>query len=93
MDEMELWEADLMYENLKYANSTDWETTRLLAYMMAAPYMKQKKSLTEFLPLPTDKMQDTHSEASHEITKQDIENLRAESKKFEKLFKQGKLKV
>lgn len=82
-----MWEVNLLYENMQFSNVDMWETTRLLGYMVSAPYMKEKKSITDFLPLPWDRTVEQKEEHNYNITDEEISKLKEESKIFEGMMK------
>ena len=55
MDELQPYESQLLIEMLPWATKQQMEQTRMLMYSFTAPYMKNKKKITDFFPLPTDK--------------------------------------
>lgn len=52
MDDKDIEAAFKAYE---HSHRENWEQTRVLAYNVVAPYMKDEKSITSFMPLPWDK--------------------------------------
>lgn len=54
MDELQPYELQLFIDMLPWATHIQMEQTRMIMYSIAAPYMKQKKNIKDFLPLPTD---------------------------------------
>lgn len=54
MDYAEEYEIQLLADMVQWSTHQSMEQTRMLMYSMAAPYMKQKKKLHEFMPLITD---------------------------------------
>lgn len=58
MDELELYELELLYTNFAYGTKTQWETTRLISYYSLLPNLDRKyknKKIEEVIPLITDK--------------------------------------
>lgn len=54
MDEIQPYELQLLSEMTPWATRQGMEETRMLMYTFCAPYMKNKKKITDFYPLPTD---------------------------------------
>ena len=55
MDEMELWEAYILCENLQYCDRSVWEASRIISYISAMPNSKKKLKLTDIIKFPWDK--------------------------------------
>lgn len=58
MDEIQSYEIQILTQNLHWANHQMMESNRMLMYTFSSPYMKNKKKLQDFMPLPTDHDED-----------------------------------
>lgn len=54
MDELQDYELQLLSQMVNWSTHQEMEQTRMIMYSVSAPYMKQKKKLHDFMPLPTD---------------------------------------
>ena len=88
MDEMQDYEVAELYSVLKFSDRTQWETARLISYMVCLPYLKKKKSINDFLSLPWDEKQ-KEDEHRTEITTDEINNLREMASFFSKKLKES----
>lgn len=82
MDKMEHYEAEMLMDNMNYANKDEWERTRLLMYSALSPYLKNK-SMTpeELLPLSTDDVIKEQYE-EHKPTKQEYDEMKQMTMEF-----------
>ncbi len=85
MSDLQNFEVELLYENLKYADRPSWEQTRLLAFILAQVNSKKKLEITEILSFPWERAEDIHD---IEMTNEDRDRLREKAKAFEKLLKE-----
>lgn len=85
MSDLQNFEVELLYENLKYADRPSWEQTRLLAFILAQVNSKKKLEMTEILSFPWDRPEDIHD---IEMTNEDRDRLREKAKAFEKILKE-----
>ena len=84
MDNMQHYEAEMLLDNMMYANKDEWERTRMLMYTSLSPYLKKKDmSPQELFPLVTD---DNCIEVYEEPkpTKDDFERMKAMAQEFER---------
>lgn len=56
MDSLQEYEIRILIDMIPWANKASYEQTRLLLWGVLSPYMKQKKSPKDILPLQTDNM-------------------------------------
>lgn len=54
MDRLQDYEVHLLIDYLPWCNKVDWEQTRMILWGVLSPYMKQKKTPENILPLATD---------------------------------------
>jgi len=85
MSELQDFEVELLYENLKYADRPSWEQNRLLAFILAQVNSKKHLEMTDIMSFPWD---DNYEEKNTEMTNEDRDRLREKAKAFEKLLKE-----
>lgn len=73
MDNLKDYELKLLIDNLQWATHQSMEETRLLMYSVSAPYMKVKKNIKNFFPLPTD---ETHKSDEKPLEGEELERVR-----------------
>lgn len=54
MDRLQEYEVHLLIDYLPWCNKIDWEQTRMILWGVLSPYLKNKKSPKDILPLETD---------------------------------------
>ena len=87
MSDLQDFEVELLYENLKYADRPSWEQTRLLAFILAQVNSKKKLEITEILSFPWE---ENYEEKNIEMSNEDRDKLRAQAAMFEKILQQNK---
>ena len=87
MSDLQDFEVELLYENLKYADRPSWEQTRLLAFILAQVNSKKRLEITEILSFPWD---ENYEEKNIEMSNEDRDKLRAKAAMFEKILQQNK---
>lgn len=85
MSDLQNFEVELLYENLKYTDRPSWEQTRLLAFILAQVNSKKKLEMTDIMSFPWDTPEDIHD---IEMTNEQRDRLREKAKAFEKLLKE-----
>ena len=88
MGELQQWEVELFYDNLKYANRPEWEQTRLLMYILAQTNSKKKLKITDLMKFPWDS--EGEDVETIEDTKENRDKLRERAKQFEKFLQNKK---
>lgn len=84
MDKMQQYEIDTILDNLAFINRTDWERTRLEIYSNLQMNTKKKLKTTDVITFPWEK--EEQEEHITEISNEDVERLKMEAKKYEKLL-------
>ena len=79
MENLELWEANILTENIGYADTNDWEQTRLLMTMMANMFAKHNIDSNKILQFPWDREQ---KEKKTTITNEEIEQLKNKAQRI-----------
>ena len=87
MSDLQDFEVELLYENLKYADRPSWEQTRLLAFILAQVNSKKKLEMTDIMSFPWE---DNYEEKNIEMSNEDRDKLRAKAAMFEKILQQNK---
>lgn len=85
MDEMQEYEINNIVENIKYADKNEWESARLIAYVIAKANFKNIKKAQDFLPLPWDDTTSTPTKKKAKntnITQEEIDRLKKLSEKW-----------
>lgn len=82
---MEEWEVYNFYDSLKYCNRSEWEQTRLLAFILAQVNSKKKLEMTDIMSFPWE---ENYEEKNIEMSNEDRDRLREKAKAFEKLLKE-----
>lgn len=85
MDEMREYEINNIVENIKYADKNEWESARLIAYIIAKANFKNIKKAQDFLPLPWDESETTNTKKKPKntnITQEEIDRLKKLSEKW-----------
>ena len=85
MSDLQNFEVELLYENLKYADRPSWEQNRLLAFILAQVNSKKKLEMTDIMSFPWD---ENYEEKNIEMSNEDRDRLREKAKAFEKLLKE-----
>ena len=88
MDKMEHYEAEMLMDNMNYADKEEWERTRLLMYSALSPYLKNKSMKPEeLLPLSTDDaIKEQYEE--HKPTKNEYDEMRQMTMEFANRLKE-----
>ncbi len=83
MDNCSIWELDEIVNNIPYLDRTQWETSRLNAYVVAQVNSRKHISQQDICKFKWEE-EDTVSKEEHnyEITNDDIERLKQLSKQF-----------
>lgn len=87
MSDLQNFEVELLYENLKYADRPSWEQTRLLTFILAQVNSKKKLEMTDIMYFPWD---ENYEEKNIEMSNEDRDKLRAKAAMFEKILQQNK---
>ena len=87
MSDLQDFEVELLYENLKYADRPSWEQTRLLAFILAQVNSKKKLEMTDIMSFPWE---ENYEEKNIEMSNEDRDKLRAKAAMFEKILQQNK---
>ena len=87
MSDLQDFEVELLYENLKYADRPSWEQTRLLAFILAQVNSKKKLEITDIMSFPWD---ENYEEKNIEMSNEDRDKLRAKAAMFEKILQKAK---
>ena len=87
MSDLQNFEVELLYENLKYADRPSWEQTRLLAFILAQVNSKKRLEMTDIMSFPWE---ENYEEKNIEISNEDRDKLRAKAAMFEKILQQNK---
>ena len=87
MSDLQNFEVELLYENLKYADRPSCEQNRLLAFILAQANSKKKLEITEILSFAWD---ENYEEKNIEMSNEDRDKLRAKAAMFEKILQQNK---
>ena len=85
MSELQDFEVELLYENLKYADRPSWEQTRLISFILAQVNSKKHLEMTEILSFPWD---ENYEEKNTEMTNEERDRLKERAKAFEKILKE-----
>lgn len=81
LDKMEWYEITAVMKYHYYAYKDNWEQARLVAYMVAQVNSKRTLTMTEILEFPWEKEEDKIMTKTS-ITKEEIEQLKAEAQKY-----------
>jgi len=81
LDKMEWYEINSAMKYQHYSIKDGWEQARLIAYMVAQVNSKRTLKMDDILPLPWEK-DETEPEHITSITKEEIEQLKAEAQKY-----------
>ena len=87
MSDLQDFEVELLYENLKYADRPSWEQTRLLAFILAQVNSKKKLEMTDIMYFPWDRPEDIHD---IEMTNEQRDRLKEKAKAMEKILQKAK---
>ena len=87
MSDLQDFEVELLYENLKYADRPSWEQTRLLAFILAQVNSKKNLEMTDIMSFPWE---ENYEEKNIEMSNEDRDKLRAKAAMFEKILQQNK---
>lgn len=87
MSDLQDFEVELLYENLKYADRPSWEQTRLLAFILAQVNSKKKLEMTDIMSFPWE---ENYEEKNIEMSNEDRDKLRAKAAMFEKILQKAK---
>ena len=87
MSDLQDFEVELLYENLKYADRPSWEQTRLLAFILAQVNSKKRLEMTDIMSFPWE---ENYEEKNIEMSNEDRDKLRAKAAMFEKILQQNK---
>lgn len=87
MSDLQDFEVELLYENLKYADRPSWEQTRLLAFILAQVNSKKKLEMTDIMSFPWE---ENYEEKNIEMSNEDRDKLRAKAAMFEKILQKTK---
>lgn len=82
LDEIQEYEIQLLTEMVPWAHKQSMEETRMLMYMFYSHYVKHKKKITEFFPLPTDVNEPVERLEGEEL--EDVRNIIKQAFKIEK---------
>ena len=85
MSDLQDFEVELLYENLKYTDRPSWEQTRLLAFILAQVNSKKRLEMTDIMSFPWE---ENYEEKNIEMSNEDRDRLREKAKAFEKLLKE-----
>ena len=85
MSDLQDFEVELLYENLKYADRPSWEQNRLLAFILAQVNSKKRLEMTDIMSFPWE---ENYEEKNIEMSNEDRDRLREKAKAFEKLLKE-----
>lgn len=78
---MQIYEVSAILEKLQYKNRDAWEQTRMIMYVIAQSNSKKKLSPSNLMTFPWEK-EKQDSDSSHEMTKEDAEELRKKMQEF-----------
>lgn len=84
--EMEPWEAAALLRRIDPRERSDWERTRVLAYIMAQTHSSTSLTPSEVLPLPWDDDLGGFSDKTPEQERAEFEAVRAKAKVLEKIL-------
>lgn len=87
MSDLQDFEVELLYENLKYADRPSWEQTRLLAFILAQVNSKKRLEMTDIMSFPWE---ENYEEKNIEMSNEDRDKLRAKAAMFEKILQKAK---
>ena len=87
MSDLQDFEVELLYENLKYADRPSWEQTRLLAFILAQVNSKKRLEMTDIMSFPWE---ENYEEKNIEMSNEDRDKLRAKAAMFEKILQKTK---
>ena len=79
MDKLEDWEMYELMDVTAYADTNNWEQTRLISYIIAQVNSKKKLKLKDIMKFPWEKEMDGKD---IEISTSDVNNLREKAKRF-----------
>ena len=82
LDEMEWYEVRAAMKYQYYAHKDEWESSRLIAYLIAQTNSRKKLSLNDIVKFYWEKDED--EEDISIINKEDIERLKKEAEKYTK---------
>ena len=83
LDVMEWYEISAIMKYQYYSVKDGWEQARLVAYMVAQVNSKRTLTMTDILQFPWENEEDT-VEHKTAITKEEIEQLKAEAQQYMK---------
>ena len=79
MDKLEDWEMYELMDVTAYADTNNWEQTRLISYIIAQVNSKKKLKLKDIMKFPWEKEMDAKD---IEISTSDVNNLREKAQRF-----------
>lgn len=85
MSDLQDFEVELLYENLKYADRPSWEQTRLISFILAQVNSKKHLEMTDIMSFPWD---ENYEEKNTEMTNEERDRLKEKAKAFEKILKE-----
>lgn len=87
MNEMELWEIDVLVPMIEYSVKNEWEQARFVSYITALVNTSSKKKLkiTDLMKFPWDEDKE-YEEEKPKMTLEDKKKLDEKSKMFERLL-------
>lgn len=83
LDKMSMAEARVAIEYSHYAHKDDWESARIISYLIAQVNSRKRLRPEDILPLSWDKKTDDESKP---MTAEDIKRLEERAKKYKELF-------
>lgn len=77
MNDMQMWEAETILDQLQYYDAPSWERCRILLHGQVSAFSKNKLELKDIMTFPWDEK--TKSDLPTEITNEDIARLRKQA--------------
>jgi len=85
MDKMQLYELQILLENIGYTYKQEWDASRLIAYCALSSFGTPKKSFDKFFPLPIDKT-NTYEVRDFEVNFDDIKKIEEKMKNIQDII-------
>ena len=88
LDEMKPYELSIICDSLHLRHKESWEQARMVAYITAQANSKKKLKPTDIITFAWEKVQDEAKQQRKELTKEDVEQIKAIALEREKKLKE-----
>lgn len=86
MDVMQAYEPDIYMEYLDYTDRTQWESSRILAYLTAQVNSRKKLKIKDIIKLPWD---NDAKKIAKKVTEDKMDEMKTEADNIAKLLNSG----